>query len=408
MLIFSRGVKKMKKKKIIISTLIFLLLAAASVTSAAEITEINVSGLKKSSDQIVKKQLAFNEGDLFKEKEIALSRQRLFNSDLFNPFSLNIESREINREQLEISVKAEESGVFMIHPWEFGIRKLTGLLGEKFEQKLRNPHGNGLSYNFALDWSDDSYQQYGLEYLAAEGRIYSFDWRNFDRDLEFNRQQFLAEGNFYKLELETLPLLNIKNNYSLKYQKNDYSSLGDELEQEYLIPGYSFNYDAQFYFKTALSRAFSLNDSEKDFNQLTFNLNKDFKVNNKCTIVADLKGGYSSDETPFNYQFTAGGFSKIDGGIPIRGQEYEFAGTKYLKATLEYQRQLWRRDLWGVLFLDSAKISASSRSLADYDWEHDGGLGLIYYSFLGPIRADLGFDELDSDPVFNIGFGSSF
>jgi len=33
----------------------------------------------------------------------------------------------------------------------------------------------------------------------------------------------------------------------------------------------------------------------------------------------------------------------------------EFAGTKYIKNTLEYQRMLWRRDLWGVVFIDNAK-----------------------------------------------------
>ena len=69
---------------------------------------------------------------------------------------------------------------------------------------------------------------------------------------------------------------------------------------------------------------------------------------------------------------------------------------------------LWRRDLWGVFFIDSAKIAAADQQLGDLDWENDAGLGLIYYSFLGPIRADIAFDNLDSSPQFNIGFGSSF
>ena len=398
----------MKKENLILLILICILITAFSTVSAAEISEIEIEGLEKSSDNIIKKQLSFSEGENYNEKEIRLSRQRLLNSDLFNPFTLSIKGREIKQNELLIRVNAEESGVFMIHPYEFAIRKATGLFGEKFEQKIRNPSGNGISYHLNFDWSDDSYQEYGLEYAGAEGKKYQFFLKNFDQDLEFNQQQFLAEGDSYKFVLESLPYLNIKNSYSLKYQNNDYSSQGQEEKQEYIIPAYKFNYYGKFNFEANLSRAFSLKDNQKDFNKISLNLNRDFKVSKKARVIADLKGGYSSEETPFNYQFRAGGFSKTDGGLPIRGQEYEFAGSKYLKSTLEYQQQLWQKNLWGTVFLDTAKISASGKDLGDYDWENDGGLGIIYYSFLGPIRADIAFDNLSSDPVFNIGFGSSF
>lgn len=395
-------------KKIILVLITIYILTSFVPAAAAEISEIEIKGLQKSDTSLIEKQLAFSLGEELEEEKLILSRQRLFNSDLFNPFTLKLTGREITQDELKVIVEAEESGVFMIHPYEFAIRKTTGLLGEKFEQKIRNPAGNGISYNLAFDWSDDSYQEYGLEYLADQGKIYRFSWRDFDQDLEFNQQQYLAEGNFYKFEIESLPVVNIKNTYSLKYQKNDYSTLNKDLEQEYLIPDYNFLYRGAVNFEAYLSRAFSLDDDQSDFNKIKININKDFKLNNKSQIIADFKGGYSSDETPFNYQFTAGAFSKNDGGIPIRGQEYEFAGTKYLKGTIEYQHQLWQRKIWGVLFIDTAKISANNMSLSDYDWETDAGVGIIYYSFLGPIRADIGFDNLDSDPIFNIGFGSSF
>ncbi|WP_290763053.1 hypothetical protein [Halanaerobium sp.] len=395
-------------KNIILVLITIYILTLFVPAAAAEISEIEIKGLQKSDTSLIEKQLAFSVREKFEEEKLILSRQRLLNSDLFNPFTLKLAGREITQDKLKVIVEAEESGVFMIHPYEFAIRKTTGLLGEKFEQKIWNPAGNGISYNLAFDWSDDSYQEYGLEYLADQGKIYRLSWRNFDQDLEFNQQQYLTEGNFYKFEIESLPVVNIKNTYSLKYQKNDYSTLNKDLEQEYLIPDYNFLYRGAVNFEAGLSRAFSLDDDQSDFNKITININKGFELNNKSQIIADFKGGYASDETPFNYQFTAGAFSKSDGGIPIRGQEYEFAGTKYLKGTLEYQRQLWQRKIWGVLFIDTAKISASNMSLSDYDCETDAGVGIIYYSFSGPIRADLGFDNLDSDPIFNIGFGSSF
>jgi outer membrane translocation and assembly module TamA len=69
---------------------------------------------------------------------------------------------------------------------------------------------------------------------------------------------------------------------------------------------------------------------------------------------------------------------------------------------------LWRKDLWGVIFIDNAKIAATDEELGDLSWENDAGLGMIYYTFLGPIRADIAFDNINSSPQFKIGFGNSF
>jgi hypothetical protein len=357
---------------------------------------------------LILKQLPYKTGDIYSEQKLILSRKRIFNSDLFNPITFQLSAQETKNNNYKIFINAEDSGIFMIHFWEFAIRKTTGLLGEKFEQKIRNPQGNGLSYLFALDWSNDSYQDYGLEYLGEKGRIYSFNYRDFDRDLEFNQQEFKSKGNFYQLSLESIPYTEIKNQYSLKFQENDYQINNLIQKQQYLIPVYNLDYDNSFSFEFELSRAFSLNDKYDDFNSLKLNFNKEFRLNNKSRIIADFKGGFSSDNTPLNYQFTAGGFSKIDGGIPIRGQDYEFAGTKYIKNTLEYHRMLWRRDLWGVIFIDNAKIAAADKQFGDLSWENDAGLGLIYYTFLGPIRADIAFDNGNSSPQFKIGFGNSF
>ncbi len=395
-------------KKILISVLFLLIIITTMSVSAQSIIEIELPELKRSSEELILKQLSFKNGDIYSANEIELSQRRLLNSDLFNPFTLKVNSEKTAKENYQIFINAEESGIFMIHPWEFTIRKTVGLLGESFEQKIRNPAGNGLSYLFDFDWSDDSHNQYGLEYIGEKGRVYTLKFRNFDRDLEFNNTSYQSEGAFYQVNLETLPSLKINNIYSLKFQENDYIINNDIQKQKYLIPAYTFNYENHFKFEIELSRAFSLNDNYDDFNSLKFNYNKRYNLTESSIIITDLKGGALSKDTPFNYQFTAGSFSKNDGGIPIRGQDYEFAGTKYIKNTIEYQKELWRRDLWGVIFIDSAKIAESNEELGDIDWENDAGIGLIYYSFLGPIRADIAYDNLDSEAEFNIGFGSSF
>jgi len=397
----------MKKVMSFLTVLIFIISLSLSV-NAQTITEIEISELERSSKDLILKQLPYTEGDIYSEQKLILSRKIIFNSDLFNPISLKLSAQKTENNNFQIYIDAQDSGIFMIHPWEFAVRKTTGLLGEKFEQKIRNPQGNGLSYLFALDWSNDSYQEYGLEYLGEKGRIYSFNFRDFDRDLEFNQQVFKSKGNFYQFSLESIPTAEIKNQYSLKFQENNYQINNFIQKQQYLIPEYNLRYNKNFSFEVELSRAFSLNDNFDDFSSFKLNLNKEYTLSEKSRIIADFKGGFSSDNTPLNYQFTAGGFSKIDGGIPIRGQDYDFAGTKYIKNTLEYHRMLWRRDLWGVIFIDNAKIAAADTEFEDLSWENDAGLGVIYYSFLGPIRADIAFDNGDSSPKFKIGFGNSF
>ena len=396
-------------KKIIIFIILFIIIISLNLSvNAQNIKEIKITELERSSRELILKQLPYTDGDIYNEQKLILSRKRIFNSDLFNPISLQLSAQKTENNNYQIYIDAEDSGIFMIHPWEFGIRKTTGLFGEKFEQKIRNPQGNGLSYLFALDWSNDSYQEYGFEYLGESGRIYSFNYRDFDSKLEFNQQDFQSNGAFYKLNLESLPKAEIKNIYSIKFQKNDFTINNTTEKQAYLIPAYTFNYNNSFEFVIELSHSFSSNENFDDFNSFKLNLNKEYKLNENSRIIVDLKGGLSSDNTPLNYQFTAGGFSKIDGGIPIRGQDYEFAGTKYIKNTLEYQRMLWRRDLWGVVFIDNAKIAAADTELGNLSWENDAGLGLIYYTYLGPIRADIAFNNGNSSPQFNIGFGNSF
>src|SRR6056297_3270270 len=223
-------------KKIFYFIFIFIMVLSLTITVSAEkVSEIKINKLDRSSEKLILKQLPFKTGDLYLEQYLDLSRKRLLNSDLLNPLTLKVESIKTVDNNYQISIDGRDSGVFMIHPWEFAIRKTTGLLGESFEQKIRNPHGNGLSYLIGFDWSDDSYQEYGLEYVAEKANIYSFNYRNFDSKLDFNQKEFKADGNFYQFNLETIPSSKIKNNYNFKFQKNDYTITNITQKQEYLI-----------------------------------------------------------------------------------------------------------------------------------------------------------------------------
>lgn len=121
-------------------------------------------------------------------------------------------------------------------------------------------------------------------------------------------------------------------------------------------------------------------------------------------LIFSFNGGLSSSNTPLNYQFKGGGFSSI----PLRGQSYDRAGTRYLSTSVEYHHPLLNELVSAIIFVDGGKIIPVSEDFSTINWEVDGGLGVAIYTPLGPVRADLGFDRIDRQTTFNMGFGHSF
>lgn len=101
------------------------------------------------------------------------------------------------------------------------------------------------------------------------------------------------------------------------------------------------------------------------------------------TVVRDL------DSLPLSLQFFAGGLDSV------RGFPYSYFGPgRYLKVgSVEFQQHLYG-NVWGAIFYDVGTADNHINS----PMGHGQGLGIIYNSVVGPIKAYVGFGKLKGKP----------
>jgi translocation and assembly module TamA len=109
-------------------------------------------------------------------------------------------------------------------------------------------------------------------------------------------------------------------------------------------------------------------------------------------VLAGSDFGASLEGTPATYRFFAGG------GGSVRGYEYRSLGPSYngtvvgglslLGASAELRMRFWER-LGGVTFIDMATVSPDSVPSFSDPVFTGAGIGLRYYTSLGPIRIDV-------------------
>lgn len=133
-------------------------------------------------------------------------------------------------------------------------------------------------------------------------------------------------------------------------------------------------------------------------------------------VKAGVLGGSSIAETPPDMLFLAGG------GGSVRGYGYKTIGvagpggqTVGGRSLLEMSGEMRFRvtDAIGIVgFVDTASVGTDSFSFASTDFKTGTGLGLRYYTGLGPIRLDVGIplNRGKGDPSFAIyaGIGQAF
>ena len=141
----------------------------------------------------------------------------------------------------------------------------------------------------------------------------------------------------------------------------------------------------------------------------------------KDRFIVAARGGAGSivgatlEEVPANKRFFLGG------GGSIRGYDYRsvgpllngavVGGLSYLEASAEFRMRVTER--FGIVpFLDAGAAYADSIPDFDEDFQFGAGVGLRYYTPLGPLRLDVAtpLNPRDGDPsvAFYVGLGQAF
>ncbi|ACL70709.1 alpha/beta fold hydrolase [Halothermothrix orenii] len=366
--------------------------------------DIKIIGLTRSNQGLITSQLPFRIGAPWTREIKDLTEQRLYHMNIFNPLNLKVEDKVIEGNKVSVVIRVHDSNPFMIHPGEFVIFKTINLASSQFTQRLRNPLGNGLSPFVGVNWSAEPWWLVGFDYTARQGWVTSCEYINYTRREEFNNISFSEKGFKTSLNFSNTPAPYRKVEYSLGYQEQNYKKEdASPIEQKYLIPGITLSLEEVGNLIVHLDYAYSPGEGFPDFVRSKFKWHIEKKAG-QGRLIFSFNGGLSSSNTPLNYQFKGGGFSSI----PLRGQSYDRAGTRYLSTSVEYHHPLLNELVSAIIFVDGGKIIPVSEDFSTINWEVDGGLGVAIYTPLGPVRADLGFDRIDRQTTFNMGFGHSF
>ena len=151
--------------------------------------------------------------------------------------------------------------------------------------------------------------------------------------------------------------------------------------------------------------------SDTSFLQLQSRLRWIHSFNDRNRVIARANLGATAkdnlEELPASARFFSGGDRSI------RGYEFEslgptdsdgnvIGGSHQVELSLEFDRVIRGNWAWAA-FVDSG----SSFNGSDIDWSTGAGLGLRWYSPVGPIRLDFahGFDNPDEDLRIHISLG---
>lgn len=383
------------------------------------IEEIVIAGLDRTKEGIVKEQLPFKVGDKWTREQQELAEQRLGQLAVFNPLNVRVRAERIGGESVRVLVSTEDVHPFMVHPVKISligevtkavIFKGIDLLDQKFSHRIINPWGNGLSISAGVHWGTDPWWKIGLDYAGTQGKVYSWDYMNFIcNDESFNQTHYHMEGFKTRFALAYLPAAGWKWTIALNYQENNFQVDQENKGQTYLSVETEIKRKKEEDIDLRFTYGKSLRKEEPDFQQGEISWTKATGFNNN-KLISRVCTGISSQETPLNYQFKGGG----KGGIPLRGHEYNLAGNRYLSGYTEFHKLIVGNafiglfDLWGMAFIDYAKIIPAHRSYSDLPWEIDGGVGVVCDTPFGLLKAEVGLDNFKEKPIYYLTFEKNF
>ena len=418
-----------------------VVLLRADAGPIAEVGEISVSGNTAVSENVVRRQLTFKPGELFRQSRLQESQRRLYGLELFqfaNIEPVGVEAKPVivpvrvtvtksNHKKVNFGVGygTEEKARTEIdwrHVNAFGGAQTVGVLA-RYSGLDRGVRVNYKEpYIFSPRWS-----------LGVSGQMWQAREPAYDLDTTGGRvtftRQFARGGGAM---LATRPTMAFSVTYANEWESytvdedilNDVS-LRDELIALGLDPTARGEKSGQ---RGAVSLDFSRNSTDNlldakrgylasvhleqaapwlggtfDYREVTAEGRLYRKLGNLAVLAGQARFGNitaTGDPTtrvPFYKRYFLGGSTNLrgwgrfevaplsEGGLPI-------GGTRYANASLEIRAPIWG-NLSGVAFLDAGTVWADpDRQIGDHiGWRYDVGPGLRYKTPIGPLRIDIGY-----------------
>ena len=407
----------------------------------AHVGEIEVSGNATVRENVVRRQLTFKPGDLFRQSRLQESQRKLYGLELFQFANIEPVGLETKSETVPVRVTVTKSDHKKVN---FGVGYGTE---EKARAEIDWRHVNAFSgaqtvgvharysaldrgvrlryqepYFFSPRWS------FGVNGQGWQTREPAYDLDTAGGRITLTRE-FARGGG---------PVLGGRPSTSLAFSyANEYDSctvspeiLADLSQRDEVIligcdPTKEGEHSGQ---RSAVSLDASRNTTDNLLDakrgyvasvhveqagrwlggtyaywELTSEGRTYFKIGNAAVLAVQARGGYiqaSGDENvdvPFFKRYFLGGSSNLRGWgrldvAPLSTGGLPLGGTRFVNSSAELRAPIWS-NLSGVLFIDAGRVSADPLSGAPMDtgWRYDVGPGIRYQTPIGPLRIDIGY-----------------
>lgn len=393
--------------------------------------DFSVTGLEKTSRELIGSRLDFKKGDTYSEARVEESRYRLFDLRIFRTVSVLPDfSRATDDGLLPMSVGGEYH-----KPREVRIGAGYGTedkLRGQVSWKHRNLGSLAKRVEVAVKASN-------LEQRAEATLFLPFFLRP---DQEFSDSLGLSRRNETSYINRTIynraevtrrigAFWHFRAGHSLEVDNPE--DLPAELDTEdfreehnYLVSTVSFSADRDSrrpildpvrgsYFAAGVSYASAALGSEAQYVKLEAQGRRIFPLTKKLSLAgkllfATMEPMEAADTIPTVKRLFSGGSSSV------RGYPYQELGPMNDKGKPTGGRTLWEasvelrfpvvKALSGVVFSDAGSVLADSFAFDTGELRYTAGFGLRYHTVVGPIRADVGFplNPQASTPSFQLHF----
>jgi outer membrane protein insertion porin family len=383
------------------------------------IGRIQITGNTKTRDKVIRREMRLDEGDIFNNKLIKRSYQRIINLDYFETVEINTKPR-INEKliDIDVSVKEKLTGMLTVGAGYSSIDKLV-VMGEITQ---RNLFGKGYYLKLKADLSSIR-SDYNLTFadpwfmdkpISASFSLYNetFEYPDYDKEATGGSIGFGKELSEYvrgriTYNLESVTISNVEDGASSIIKEQIGKRITSSISPSIWRDSRDNILDPTTGSKNALYTTIAGLGGDNYFVKGVIDSLWYFPVKWNTTI--SFRGrigyatGYAGKKLPLYERFYVGGINTVRGlgfgeGGPRDEEGEKIGGNKELIFNTEYIFPIEKTiRLKGVIFFDAGKAFDDGEPIDITSLRTTTGFGLRWISPFGPIRLEWGFN-LDPEP----------
>jgi outer membrane protein insertion porin family len=382
------------------------------------VERINITGNTKSSEKVLRREMRVAEGELFTFQKIVRSRQRLFNLGYFEEVNVTTEQGGApDKIVVNVNVKERSTGLFSLGAGYSNVDSLFATI----DISQRNLFGRGQEafvrfrigaksrlglVGFTEPYLFDIPLRAGFDIYDREREYSDFTEERLGGDLRasYPLAEYLTISSVYRLEEVTISNVSATAGEDLRSQEG--TTLNSVIELSLARDSRDSIFEPTSGSRNAIEVAFAglggdtqwyraVADSAWFFPLPVFDLV--WAVRGLAGIVE----GWGGQEVPIYERFFLGGATTLRGQktrsvAPKDPQGDVIGGTSELLFNTELLIPVFARFRL-ALFFDAGNAYGFGTSFDPTDLRYSAGVGVRFFSPLGPIRLDIGYN-LDKQP----------